>query len=80
MRQRLGRGDQPAQQRVLGRAADVWGYAPSYLMSAAIEALALPFIALSRRQRQPADTVEVIAEDGGGDGPDGEPEPAPAKA
>ena len=44
-------------QPVLGRAADVWGYAPSYLLSAGIAALALPFIALSRRERNPADVV-----------------------
>ena len=30
-------------QPALGRAADVWGYAPTYLISAAISALALPF-------------------------------------
>jgi MFS family permease len=46
-------------QPLLGRAADVWGYAPSYLMGAAISALALPFLVLSRRQNAPADTVEV---------------------
>jgi hypothetical protein len=46
-------------QPVLGRAADAWGYAPSYLISAGISALALPFLALSRRQNAPADTVEV---------------------
>ena len=40
-------------QPVLGRAADVWGYAPSYLLGAAISAFALPFIALSRRQNAP---------------------------
>jgi MFS family permease len=44
-------------QPVLGRAADVWGYAPSYLMSAGISALALPFLVRSRRQNAPADTV-----------------------
>ena len=42
-------------QPVLGRSADVWGYAPSYLMSAGIMVLALPFLALSRRQNDPAD-------------------------
>jgi MFS family permease len=47
-------------QPVLGRAADVWGYAPSYLISAGISALALPCLALSRRQDAPADTVEVV--------------------
>jgi MFS family permease len=50
-------------QPVLGRAADVWGYAPSYLMGAAISALALPFLALSRRQDAPADTPTVAARD-----------------
>jgi MFS family permease len=44
-------------QPVLGRAADVWGYAPSYLLSAGIAALAVPFIWLSRRERNPADTM-----------------------
>ncbi|MGH2703204.1 MAG: MFS transporter [Actinomycetota bacterium] len=46
-------------QPVLGRAADVWGYAPSYLIGAGITALSLPFLVLSRRQNAPADTVEV---------------------
>lgn len=46
-------------QPVLGRAADVWGYPASYLMSAGISALALPFLALSRRQDAPADTLEL---------------------
>jgi MFS family permease len=46
-------------QPALGRAADLWGYAPSYLISAGIEAAALPFLALSRRQNAPADTIEV---------------------
>jgi MFS family permease len=45
-------------QPALGRAADAWGYAPSYLISAGISTLALPFIALSRRQNAPADTVQ----------------------
>jgi MFS family permease len=56
-------------QPALGRAADVWGYAPSYLLSAGISALALPFLALSRRQNAPADVREV---------PDAPPAPEPA--
>jgi MFS family permease len=44
-------------QPVLGRAADVWGYATSYLLGALISALALPFILWSRRQDAPADTA-----------------------
>jgi MFS family permease len=57
-------------QPVLGRAADAWGYGTSYLLAAGISALALPFLALSRRQRNPADTLTGGAEP--------EPEPAPA--
>ena len=44
---------------MLGRAADVWGYAPSYLIGAGISALAVPFLALSRRQNAPADSLEL---------------------
>ena len=46
-------------QPVLGRAADAWGYAPSYLLGAGISLLALPCLALSRRQNAPADTLDV---------------------
>jgi MFS family permease len=46
-------------QPLLGRAADVWGYAPSYLMGAGISVLALPFLALSRRENAPADTLDI---------------------
>jgi MFS family permease len=45
-------------QPLLGRVADVWGYAPSYVVGAGISALSLPFIALSRRQKAPADIIE----------------------
>jgi hypothetical protein len=37
----------------------VWGYAPSYLLGAGISAFAVPCLALSRRQKAPADTVDV---------------------
>jgi MFS family permease len=46
-------------QPVLGRAADAWGYGSSYVLSAAISALAVPCLVLSRRQNAPADTVEI---------------------
>jgi MFS family permease len=46
-------------QPLLGRAADVWGYAPSYLMGAGISALAVPFLALSRREKAPADSLDL---------------------
>jgi MFS family permease len=56
-------------QPVLGKAADVYGYPTSYVISGAIGALALPFLALSRRQDNPADTLEVA---------EAEPVPQPA--
>jgi MFS family permease len=46
-------------QPLLGRAADVWGYAPSYLIGAGISALAIPCLALSRRENAPADTLDI---------------------
>ena len=46
-------------QPLLGRAADVWGYGPSYLLGAGISALAVPFLALSRRENAPADTLDL---------------------
>jgi MFS family permease len=46
-------------QPLLGRAADVWGYAPSYLIGSGISALAVPFLVLSRREDAPADTLDL---------------------
>jgi MFS family permease len=43
-------------QPALGRSADVWGYPASFALSAAVAALALPFVWLSRREHSPADT------------------------
>ncbi len=56
-------------QPVLGKAADVYGYPTSYAISGAIGALAVPFLALSRHQNNPADTLEVA---------EAEPVPQPA--
>ncbi len=52
-------------QPVLGRVADLWGYGPSYVAGAAISAIALPALVLSRRQNAPADTVQAVASKGG---------------
>jgi MFS family permease len=46
-------------QPILGRAADVWGYAPSYLLGAGISVLAIPCLAFSRREDAPADTLDI---------------------
>jgi MFS family permease len=47
-------------QPLLGRVADVWGYGTSYVVAAAIGAVAIPALALSRRQNAPADTVTAL--------------------
>ena len=51
-------------QPVLGRSADVWGYGPSYVVAAGLSALAVPFILLSRRHADVADTVVAPATPG----------------
>jgi MFS family permease len=48
-------------QPALGRAADVWGYAPSYLIGAGISILAVPCLVLSRQQNAPADSARPLA-------------------
>jgi MFS family permease len=49
-------------QPILGKAADVWGYAASYACSAAIQAVAVPFMWLARRQRAESDPLPTDAE------------------
>jgi len=44
-------------QPILGRAADAWSYPVSYVLAAAIEALALPFLWLAHRERAAGDTI-----------------------
>jgi MFS family permease len=44
-------------QPVLGRAADVYSYGTSYVIGAAFQFLAVPFLLLSRRERAPSDTM-----------------------
>lgn len=45
-------------QPVLGRVADVWGYAASYVVGAGVGLLALPFILLARREKAPSDSIQ----------------------
>jgi MFS family permease len=47
-----------AAQPALGRMADVHGYAPAYLVCAAVEAAAIPFLALARRQNASSDPID----------------------
>jgi MFS family permease len=51
-----GVGAQPA----LGRAADLYGYATAYLLCAAVEVAALPFLALARREKAASDSVDGV--------------------
>ena len=46
-------------QPVLGRVADVAGYASSYLVAAAVNVVALPFVLLARREHAASDPIEA---------------------
>jgi len=48
-------------QPVLGRAADAWGYAPSYLVAAGIAAVGVPFLALSGRRAERSGAGTTVA-------------------
>jgi MFS family permease len=49
-------------QPILGRSADVWSYATSYVIGAAFQILAVPFLWLSRRENDPSDVMVGSAE------------------
>jgi MFS family permease len=44
-------------QPALGRSADAFGYGASYMISAGVQALAVPFILLARRERAASDPI-----------------------
>jgi MFS family permease len=54
----LGSSGAAVIQPALGKTADVWGYPASYLASAAVQALALPFCWLAMRERTAADAMD----------------------
>jgi len=54
----LGSSGGVVVQPGLGRAADAWGYATSYLVGAGVELLGLPFIMLARRERASTDQMQ----------------------
>jgi MFS family permease len=45
-------------QPLLGRAADVWGYPLSYVCTAGIQLLSVPFLWLARREKTHADVID----------------------
>jgi MFS family permease len=53
-------------QPVLGKVADASSYASSYLVAAAVQLLAAPFMALARQTRAASDPVEVEPAQQGG--------------
>jgi MFS family permease len=61
----LGSSGGVVTQPVLGRAADAWGYANSYLLGGALQALALPFAWLARREgaKSKNHTADFISSD-----------------
>lgn len=58
----MGSGGGVVVQPALGRVADVSGYATSYLVAAGIQALAVPFTLLARREHSPSDPIRTGAE------------------
>lgn len=54
----LGSSGAVVVQPILGKAADVWGYPISYVGSAVVQALAIPFIWLARRERATSDAID----------------------
>lgn len=49
-------------QPALGRVADVFGYPASYLASALVQLVGVPFLLLARRENAPSDVIESIVE------------------
>ena len=45
-------------QPALGKVAEVWGYPASYIGSAIFQALAIPLIALARREKAKSDEIK----------------------
>ena len=53
----MGSSGGVVSQPALGRSADVWSYSTSYLISGAITAAALPFVALAKRENAASDAM-----------------------
>ncbi|HSL25574.1 MAG TPA: MFS transporter [Acidimicrobiia bacterium] len=57
----MSAGGSALAQPGLGRVADASGYPASYLLSAGVQTLALPFLWLARRENSPGDVVDQDA-------------------
>jgi MFS family permease len=63
-------------QPVLGKTADAYSYATSFVVGAVFQLLAVPFLVRSRRERAPADTaVSLAASQAAASAPDDPPVP-----
>jgi MFS family permease len=56
----LGSSGAVVAQPILGRAADAWGYPLSYVCSAGIQVLSVPFLWLARREAADADVTDPV--------------------
>ena len=54
----LGSAGGVVAQPTLGRTADLYGYPASYVVSGALQALAIPFVFLARRENAPSDPID----------------------
>lgn len=54
----LGSAGGVVAQPALGRAADLYGYSATYVVSGALQALAIPFAFLARRENAPSDPID----------------------
>jgi hypothetical protein len=61
----LGSSGGVVAQPALGRAADVWGYPLTYVASAVIQALGLPFLVVARRKGAKSDSMAEETEQEG---------------
>jgi MFS family permease len=55
----LGSSGGVAIQPALGKVADTWSYATSYVVGAGVQLLAAPFVVLARRERPASDPIEA---------------------
>jgi MFS family permease len=58
----LGSAGGVVAQPALGRTADLYGYPASYVVSGALQAFAIPFVILARRENASSDPIEAGAE------------------
>jgi len=64
----LGAGGGVVVQPALGRVADAWSYSTAYVVGAAVQLLAAPFMVLARRERPESDPIEDLPQGRAGEG------------